>query len=377
MQSISFNQPFFTGHEVEYIQKAIQSGRLSGDGEFTQQCQNLLEKLLGAHKVLLTTSCTHALEMSALLLNIKPGDEVIVPAFTFVSTANAFALFGARPVFADIREDTLNIDEEQLETLITPQTRAIVPIHYAGVGCEMGALLSCAHKHKIPVVEDNAHGLFGQYKGKFLGTFGSLATQSFHETKNFTCGEGGAIVINDPLMAERAEIIWEKGTNRKNFLRGKVSKYTWVAHGSSYLPAELLAAFLLAQLENRERIQNARRQIWDRYFAELSDWAQNADVRLPFVPNHCTQAYHTFYLMLPNCDMRQSLIDHLKSRGIPSTFHYPPLHLSEMGRKFGGKQGLCPTTETISERLLRLPFHTGLSSSDQTQVIDAVHQFRP
>src|SRR5512137_2561871 len=266
---IPFNQPCLSGNEIQYMADAINNKHISGDGTFTQKCHQLIEQQLGAQKALLTTSCTHALEMAALLLAIVPGDEVIVPAFTFVSTVNAFVLRGARPVFIDIRPDTLNLDESQLERLITPRTRAIVVVHYAGVGCEMDAILGIAGRYGIPVVEDNAHGLFGKYRGRFLGTFGCLATQSFHETKNFTCGEGGALLINDPQYVERAEIIREKGTNRSRFFRGEVDKYTWVDHGSSYLPSEILAAFLLAQLEEWPAIQNRRKAIWDRYHAEL------------------------------------------------------------------------------------------------------------
>ncbi len=375
MQQIPFNRPFTAGKEFEYIRQVIENMDLSGDGAITKKCHALLEQILEVPKVLLTTSCTHALEMAALLLNIKPGDEVIVPSFTFVSTVNAFMLRGASPVFIDIRPDTLNLDEAILEQLITPRTKAIVPVHYAGVGCEMDAILEIAGRYGIPVVEDNAHGLFAKYKGKYLGTFGCMATQSFHETKNFTCGEGGALLIDDPQYIERAEIIREKGTNRSRFYRGQVDKYTWVDIGSSYLPSGILAAFLYAQLEAREQIQAKRRQIWDYYYAHLQDWAQEHGIRLPIVPDHCDQAYHMFYLLMPSLEKRQALIAHLKEQGIFSVFHYLPLHLSHMGQQFGGKEGDCPVTESVSDRLLRLPFYNDLTSSDQARVVASIKDF--
>jgi dTDP-4-amino-4,6-dideoxygalactose transaminase len=373
--SIPFNRPSFQGQEQAYIAQAIANGHISGDGPFTRKCHTLLEKALGVLKVFLTTSCTHALEMAAFLLNIQPGDEVIVPSFTFVTTINAFVIRGARPVFSDIRSDTLNADEIRLERLITPRTRAIVLVHYAGVGCEMDTIMEIANRHAIPVIEDNAHGLFGKYKGKYLGTFGALASQSFHETKNFTCGEGGALLINDPQYIERAEIIREKGTNRSRFFRGQVDKYTWVDLGSSYLPSDLLAAFLYAQLEAREQIQGKRRWIWEYYHEHLQDWAKDHRVQLPVVPAHCEQPYHMFYLLMPSLEQRQALIAHLKARGILSVFHYLPLHLSDMGQKFGSKKGYCPVTEDISDRLLRLPFYNDLSETDQAQVVEAMLAF--
>ena len=374
--NIPFNKPYAQGNEMAYMSQAIASGHLSGDGAFTKKCHALLKDMLGSPQVLLTTSCTHALEMSALLLNIQPGDEVIIPDFTFVSTVNAFVLRGAKPVFCDVRADTLNLDETKLERLITPRTKAIVPVHYAGVGCEMDAILAQTKERGIAVVEDNAHGLFGKYKGKYLGTFGSLATQSFHETKNFTCGEGGALLVNDRELAERAEIIREKGTNRARFFRGQVDKYTWVDVGSSYLPSELLAAYLYAQLEAREDIQARRKRIWELYAAHLPGWAAENDTRLPVIPEHCEQSYHMFYLLLPNLQTRQALIAHLKNKGILSVFHYLPLHLSDMGRQFGGKPGDCPVTEDISDRLLRLPFYNDLTSSEQECVLDAILEFK-
>jgi dTDP-4-amino-4,6-dideoxygalactose transaminase len=373
---IPFNQPTLVGKELSYISQCITNGHFSGDGEFTKMCHALLEEEIGVPKVLLTTSCTHALEMSAILLGIQPGDEVICPAFTFVSTINAFVLRGAKPVFIDVRPDTLNLDESMLESLITPRTKAILPVHYAGVGCEMDAILEIAARYAVPVVEDNAHGLFGKYKGRYLGTFGTFATQSFHETKNIVCGEGGALLINDPQYIERAEIIREKGTNRSRFYRGQVDKYTWVDAGSSYLPSELLAAFLYAQLEAHGEIQAKRRQIWEYYAENLSGWAGENGVQLPTIPAHCDQSYHMFYMLLPNLEQRQRLIGYLKGHGIISVFHYLPLHLSDMGRQFGGVEGEFPVTESVSDRLLRLPFYNSLSVQDQDRVITTLTQFQ-
>jgi dTDP-4-amino-4,6-dideoxygalactose transaminase len=375
--NIAFNRPFVAGNEYKYMAEALQAGHISGEGGFTRKCHELLERELGVAKALLTTSCTHALEMSALLLDIKPGDEVIVPSFSFVSTINAFVLRGAHPVFGDIRSDTLNLDEKQLTRLITVRTKAVVVVHYAGVGCEMDAIARIAAEHGIAVVEDNAHGLFGRYHGKYLGTFGCMATQSFHETKNFCCGEGGALLMNDASLIARAEILREKGTDRSRFFRGQVDKYTWVDLGSSYLPSDMLAAFLYAQLEQREHIQAKRRRIWETYNSELREWACERGIALPTVPAHCEQAYHMFYLILPSLAKRQAMIAHLKKRGIVSVFHYLPLHLSGMGRKFGGQPGQCPVTERVSDRLLRLPFYNGFSDQDQQRVISAARAFSP
>jgi len=372
---IPFNKPTQVGKEADYMREALQKGQISGDGYFTRKAHALLEETIGVPKVLLTTSCTHALEMSALLLDLKEGDEVILPSFTFVSTVNAFVLRNAQPVFADIRPDTLNIDESKLEALITPKTRAIVVVHYAGVGCEMDAIMEIANRHDIPVVEDNAHGLFGKYKGKQLGTFGVMATQSFHETKNFTSGEGGALLINSKKYIEDAEIVREKGTNRSRFFRGQVDKYTWVNVGSSYLPSDMLAGFLFAQLEEREKIQSSRRRIWETYYRELSTWAEENQVTLPFVPSHCKQTYHMFYILFPNLENRQAAIAHLKERGIQAVFHYLPLHLSPMGEKLGGKEGDCPVTERVSDQLLRLPFFTNMTEEEQKSVITALKEF--
>lgn len=373
--SIPFNRFCKVGTEFDYVQEAINNMHISGDGPFTRRCQAVLEAELGVPKALLTTSCTDALEMAALLLNIVPGDELIIPSFTFVSTVNAFVLRGAKPVFIDSRPDTLNLDERQIERLITPRTRAIVPVHYAGVGCEMDTIMALGERYGITVIEDNAHGLFGKYKGKLLGTMGALATQSFHETKNFTCGEGGALLINDPKFIERAEILREKGTNRARFFRGEVDKYTWVDVGSSFLPSDILAAVLYAQLETREAIQAKRRQIWSTYYQGLQDWAQQNGVGLPFVPSHCRHPYHMFYLLLPSLERRDALTAHLKERGITSVFHYLPLHLSEYGRKLGGQPGECPVCEDVSDRLLRLPFYNDIGALDQFRVIDAVTEF--
>jgi len=313
--------------------------------------------------------------MSALLLEVQPGDEVIIPAFTFVSTVNAFVLRGAHPVFIDVHRSTLNLDESLLESLITPRTKAVVPVHYAGVGCAMEKITAIAARHGIAVVEDNAHGLFGKYHGKHLGTFGALATQSFHETKNFTCGEGGALLLNDESYVERAEIIREKGTDRSRFFRGEVDKYTWVDIGSSYLPSDILAAFLLGQLESKDLVQADRRKIWERYQSGIAPWAEEAGIGLPCIPPGCEHPYHMYYILTPSLERRQAVIAHLRERGIAAVFHYLPLHLSTMGRRFGGKPGDCPVTEDVSERLVRLPFYYGLGEEDQDSVIRSLREF--
>ena len=375
MYRIPFNRPAAMGHEQIYIAQAISSGHISGDGPFTQKCHGFLQEALGVPKALLTTSCTHALEMTALLLDIRSGDEVIVPDFTFVSSINAFVLRGAKPVFADVRPDTFNLDETRLASLITPRTKAIVPVHYAGVGCEMGLIMEVARGLGIAVVEDNAHGLFGKVDGKWLGTFGPLATLSFHETKNFQCGEGGALLINDPAYIERAEIIREKGTNRSLFFRGQIDKYTWVSIGSSYLPSDLLAAYLFAQFEARGRILSVRRRLWKNYRSELTAWAGARDVRLPTIPDHCDHPHHLFYLLMPSLESRTALIDHLKARGIIAVFHYLPLHLSKMGLQFGGRVGDCPVAEDISDRLIRLPLYNSMTEAEQAEVIETIKEF--
>ena len=370
--SIPFNKPAVVGNELRYIQEALLNFCASGNGAFTKACHRYLEDALGVKKALLTTSCTDALEMAAVLLDIEPGDEVIVPSFTFVSTANAFALHGAKPVFADIRSDTLNLDETRLEALITPRTKAIVPVHYAGVACEMDRVREIADAHGVAVVEDNAHGLFGHYKDRPLGTFGKMATLSFHETKNIGCGEGGALLLNDPKLIERAEIIWEKGTNRSSFVRGEVAKYTWVDVGASYLPSDLVAAFLLGQLEQQAKIQEQRRRLWWRYFRQLREWARENGVRLPIVPADCSQAYHMFYMLMPTEEARNELIAHLGALRIHSVFHYVPLHNSPMGTQLGGSEADCPVTERVSARLVRLPFFYDLTDDEQDRVIASV-----
>lgn len=372
---IPFNRSSIVGREHEYITQAMANGQIGGDQAFGKKCEALLSRALDGARTLLTTSCTHALEMAALLLNVGPGDEVIVPSFTFVSTANAFALRGARPVFADILPDTLNIDPSAVEERIGPRTKAIVVVHYAGVGCEMEEILRIAGHHGIPVVEDNAHGLFGKWNGRPLGTIGCLATQSFHETKNFTCGEGGALVVNDSAMVERAEIIREKGTNRSRFFRGQIDKYTWVDFGSSYVMSDVLAAFLLAQLEMRELVQARRQDIWQRYNKALRGWADAQGVRAPYAPDGASNAWHMYYLVLRSLRHRQELIAHLRRRGIAAVFHYLPLHLSDMGRRFGGQLGDCPIAEYVSDRVLRLPFFFSMSNLEQEEVIETIQGF--
>lgn len=374
---IPFNRPRLEGNEIKYMIEAVESGKISGDGQFTRKCHALLEQLIGIPKVLLTTSCTSALDMAALLLEVGSGDEVVVPSFTFSSTANAFALRGARLVFADVRDDTLNIDENQVEASLSTRSRAIVAVHYAGVGCEMDRLSALADDRGVSLIEDNAHGLFGTYRGQQLGTFGRLATLSFHETRNFGCGEGGALLINDAGLVERAEIIREKGTDRSRFFRGEVDRYTWVDIGSSYLPSDLLAAVLFAQLEARDKIMATRSALWGRYAEGLAGWAEGAGVRLPVVPEDRGQAFHMFYVVMPSADSRDRLIEHLHLNGILAVFHYLPLHLSPMGLRHGGKPGDCPVTERISERLVRLPFFNGLSETDQERVITVVQDFAP
>ncbi|HQQ76114.1 MAG TPA: dTDP-4-amino-4,6-dideoxygalactose transaminase [Thermoanaerobaculia bacterium] len=376
MNLISFNRPCLAGNEFAYMRLAVDGMRISGDGDFTKRAHSMLEGLVGARRALLTTSCTHALEMVAHLLDLAPGDEVIVPSYTFVSTANAFALRSAVPVFADVRKDTLNLDEAAVEGLVSPRTRAIVAVHYAGIACEMETLLEIAARRGLTLVEDNAHGFLGAYRGRPLGSLGALATLSFHETKNFTCGEGGALLLNDERFVARAEILREKGTDRGRFFRGEVDKYTWVDLGSSYLPSDLLAAFLVAQLEARERIQARRRAIWEAYAEGLDAWALRTGARLPFVPPGCDPAWHLFFVVMPDEDARQRMLAHLADRGVNAVFHYVPLHLSPMGRRLGGRSGSCPVSEWASARLLRLPLHLGLTDEDVARVVDAVTAYR-
>ncbi len=375
MYKIPFNKPSLVGKEQEYMLHAVAQGHISGDGHFTKRCQSFLEQLLACKKVLLTTSCTDALELSALLLEIKPGDEVIIPSFTFVSTANAFVLRGARPVFIDIREDTLNLDESILASLITERTRAIVPVHYAGVACEMQTICRLAKENDIHVVEDNALGLLGRFRGRMLGTFGTFAAQSFHEGKNISCGEGGALVINDANFSERAEIIREKGTDRSRFYRSEVDKYTWMDIGSSFLPSDLLAAYLLAQLEVSDLIQRRRAAIWRAYFSQLEDWANCHNVRLPIIPGHCEQPFHMFYLIMPSPDFRSGLIEHLKDAGILAVHHYLPLHSSPFGVRNGVAPNGCAVTDYVSERLLRLPMYYTLTDENVQTVISRIKEY--
>jgi dTDP-4-amino-4,6-dideoxygalactose transaminase len=370
-----FNRPAVTGRELDYMREALASGHISGDGSFTARCHGLLAELTGAHRAFLTTSCTHALEIAMLLLDLQPGDQVICPSFTFVSTANAIALRGATPVFVDVRPDTLNLDERLLAAAVTPRTRAIMVVHYAGVGCEMDAILEVAERHGLMVVEDNAHGLFGHYKGRKLGSFGAVSALSFHETKNVTCGEGGAIVVNDARYVDRVEILREKGTNRTRFFRGQVDKYTWVDVGSSYLPSDLLAAYLFAQLESVERIQARRQELWSRYAGDLADWAATSGVRLPVVPDHCAHPAHIFYLLFASLEARTAFIAHLRAQNVLALFHYQPLHLSAMGRRFGGRPGQCPVTERVADRLVRLPLFFQMTDEEQSAVVDAARSF--
>lgn len=373
---IGFNKPSLTGNEQQYVLQAMQSTKISGDGFFSRKCQAWFEQKLGCKKTLLTPSCTAALEMAAILLDIQPGDEVIMPSYTFVSTANAFVLRGAKIVFVDIRPDTMNIDETKVEAAITPRTKVIVPVHYAGVGCEMDAIMDIANRHGLFVVEDAAQGMMSTYKGKPLGTIGHLGTFSFHETKNYTSGgEGGLFLINDERFMERAEIIREKGTNRSQFFRGQVDKYTWVDLGSSYLPSELQAAFLWGQLEKAEEINQNRLVTWTAYDDAFQSIKQPDLVDLPFIPEHCQHNAHMYYLKLKDIDQRTAFIDHLKANGIMSVFHYIPLHSAQAGQKFGKFNGTDQYTTIESERLVRLPMYYGMSKEEREKVIEAVLSF--
>jgi len=375
--SVPFNKADIRDVDREYIAQAIKGSHTAGNGPFNKKVENLIALGIGCGRTLLTPSCTHALEMAALLLRLGPGDEVIVPAFTFVTSASAFMLHGGRPVFVDVRSDTLNIDPDIVATAITPRTRAICVVHYGGVGAEMELLMSLAAKHGLMIVEDNAHGLFGKYNGRHLGTFGALATQSFHETKNITCGEGGALIINDESLVERAEILREKGTDRSKFLRGQVDKYTWVDVGSSWVLSDILAAILFGQLERRDEINRVRMAIYDRYDRELADWAVTNSVRTPFVPSGCEHTAHMFHLRFERGDQRNRFIAHLAERGVNAVFHYQPLHLSTVGRQLGGKPGQCPVTEHAGDCLVRLPLFSSMTPEQQTQVIEAVESFIP
>lgn len=373
--SIPFNKPFIVGKELYYIAQAVLEGHIAGDGIFTRKCHELLEEKFQAKKVLLTHSCTAALEVAALLCDIQPGDEVILPSFTFVSTANAFCLRGARPVFVDIRPDTLNIDETLIDKAVTKHTKAIVPVHYAGVACEMDTIMAIARQHGLLVVEDAAQGVSSLYRDKYLGTIGDLGTYSFHETKNFISGEGGALVINDERFIERAEVIREKGTNRSKFFRGEVDKYSWVDLGSSYLPSDIVAAFLFAQLENIEIINERRQEIYNYYYNGLLSLEKEGFLRLPYIPQGCQCNNHLFYLLLADERTRDELMEHLKGRDIYPVFHYLPLHLSGMGRSMGYMDGDLPVTESVSARLLRLPCYYELSREEQEMVIEEIGHF--
>ena len=377
MFKIPFNRADIGKHDIELLSESISAGHISGNGPFTKRAEEQITKTLGNDRTLLTTSCTHALEMSALLLRLKPGDEVIVPSYTFVSTASAFMLYGAKPVFVDVRQDTLNIDLDQAEAAITPRTRAICVVHYGGVACEMDRLTKLAKDHNLILIEDNAHGLFAKYRGKYLGTFGALATQSFHETKNITCGEGGALVINDASLAERAEILREKGTDRTKFLRGQVDKYTWVDVGSSWVISDLLAAILFGQLSRADEIYEQRMKIWNRYHNELQSWAAKHDVTLPTVPEGCEHTGHVYHLRFQHGVQRDKFIENLKQLGIYAVFHYQPLHLSTVGRTLGGQEGQFPVTESAGDCLVRLPLFNSLTSDEQTYIIDSIKVFNP
>ncbi|MGR8919339.1 MAG: dTDP-4-amino-4,6-dideoxygalactose transaminase [Gammaproteobacteria bacterium] len=375
MSSIPFNKPCLAGAEAEYVQQALTGEKLSGGGSFTAACQTLLEEMTGSVAVLLTSSCTHALELAALLADVGADDEVIMPSFTFSSTANAFCLRGARPVFVDIRPDTLNLDENQIEAAVTDRTRAIVPVHYAGVACEMGRIRTIAERHGLAVIEDAAHAIGASFRGRTLGSLGDMGCFSFHDTKTLICGEGGAIALNRPELVERAEILREKGTDRSRFLRGEVDKYTWVDVGSSYLMGEMAAAMLLGQLEASARVFALRRAIWERYRADLAPLAERGLLSLPVVPGDCAITYHMFQLLVRDQATRDALIAHLGEREIAAAFHYVPLHTSPMGLRLRGGHQHLPVTEEVSARLLRLPMFNALGESEQTRVVDEIFRF--
>lgn len=356
---------------------AVLKGHISGRGSFTHAAEELLEATLQIPRALLTTSCTHALEMAALLCRLQPGDEVVVPSFTFVSTASAFVLAGARPVFVDSRQDTLNINESEIEAAITPRTKAICVVHYGGVACQMDDIMQIARDYKLMLIEDNAHGLYAKFKGKYLGTFGSLSTQSFHETKNITCGEGGSLHVNDAALIERAEILREKGTNRSSFSKGLVDKYTWVDIGSSWVLSDLLAALLLGQLQRVAKINDRRVQVWSRYHEALKDWANLHGVLLPIAPAGCEHVGHLYFLRFRNSDQRIRFIEFARMHGVSCVFHYQPLHVSPVGRRYGGHLGQCPVAEDAGECLVRLPLYTSLTSAEQEHVIEVVKKFNP
>jgi dTDP-4-amino-4,6-dideoxygalactose transaminase len=371
---IPFNKPYLTGKELHYISEAHAHGQLAGDGYFTKKCNAWLEEKTGCHKALLTHSCTAALEMAAILADIQPGDEVIMPSYTFVSTANAFVLRGGVPVFLDIREDTLNIDERLIEAAITPRTKAIVPVHYAGVACEMDTIMAIAKKYNLLVVEDAAQGVMATYKGRPLGSIGDLGCYSFHETKNIISGEGGALLINNPIFAERAEIIREKGTNRSKFFRGQLDKYSWVDIGSSYLPGELIAAFLWPQMEASEMITTRRRNMWDVYHRALGSLEDSKRVRRPIIPPECANNAHMYYLLLQDLEDRFAFIEFMKHEGVNCVFHYVPLHLSEHGRRYSSNTSALFKTSGLADRLVRLPLWVGLEPI-QAKVLAAIQSY--
>ena len=372
---IPMQKPFLTGKEMEYVAAAIANSRLSGDGPFTVKCHRLIEEKFKTPKAFLTTSCTTALEMAALLSDVGPGDEVIMPSYTFVSTANAFCLRGAKPVFVEVRPDTLCIDIEAVSRAITPKTKVIVPVHYGGMACDMDALMALANKHNILVVEDAAQGINATYKGKYLGTLGHLGTFSFHETKNISCGEGGALLVNDEKYIQRAEILREKGTNRSRFLRGQADKYTWHDIGSSFFPSDMLAAFLLAQLENVDLIHSKRKKLYENYLELLAPLELMGAFEIPKAQLDVESNHHLFYFLLPSEDIRNNLMEYLRARGIGAAFHFLPLHLAPMGEKYGYKAGDFPVTESIAARLLRLPFYTGLEENEQARIVHEINQF--
>lgn len=372
---ISFNVPPVVGNEVKYIKEAMENRKICGDGVFTKKCSAWLEKTTGTAKALLTTSCTHATELAAILADIQPGDEVIMPSYTFVSTADAFVLRGAKVVFVDIRPDTMNIDEKLIEDAVTEKTKAIVPVHYAGVSCEMDTICDIAKRHNLYVIEDAAQGVLATYKGKALGTIGDFGCYSFHETKNYSMGEGGALLIKEEKNIERAEIIREKGTNRSKFFRGQIDKYTWMDAGSSYLPSDLNAAYLWAQLEVADKIYNDRMNTWNKYYEELNELENNGYIELPYIPKECTHNAHMFYIKVKNLDERQKLIQYLKNREITAVFHYIPLHSAPAGKKYGTFFGEDRYTTKESERILRLPLYYGMKETDIISVISAIKKF--
>lgn len=373
---IPFNWPNLHSRDIEMLNVAAISGHIAGGGKFTLSSEREITERLLIPRTLITTSCTSALEIAALLIQKSAGDEVIVPSFTFVSTASAFAINGFTPVFVDSKSDTLNADVEAIEKAITTKTRAICLIHYGGIACEMEKITKLAEGYNLPIIEDNAHGLYAKYNGKYLGTFGSMATQSFHETKNITCGEGGALLINDEQLIERAEILREKGTNRSKFLRGQIDKYTWVAVGSSWVISDLLAAILFSQLKRADEINNRRVDIWNKYQSELAQWAEQNGVTTPFVPNGCEHTGHVFHLRFRTAEQRARFISHLKDKSVNSVFHYQPLHNSPIGRSFGGFDGQCPVAEHAGECLVRLPLFNQMTDYQQDRVIAAATSFK-